>query len=67
MTEMPQAPLITIHDAILTTRPFVESVKTIIHEEFIRQGLFPKLKVEDYGIKRQTLSEARKSLQINQK
>ena len=67
MTELPQAPVITIHDAILTTKPFVESVKLIIQEEFSRLSLFPRLKDEDYGRKTATLSEARKSLPINQK
>lgn len=49
MVEMPDAPVYTIHDSILTTRPFVEPIRQIIFEEFARLGLAPTLHEKDYG------------------
>ena len=49
MVEMPDAPVYTIHDSILTTRPFVEPIRQIIFEEFARLGLTPTLHEKDYG------------------
>lgn len=49
MTEMPDAPVFTIHDSILTTRPFVEPIRQIMVEEFARLGLTPTLHEKDYG------------------
>lgn len=48
MVEMPDAPVYTIHDSILTTRPFVEPIRQIIVEEFARLGLAPTLHETDY-------------------
>lgn len=49
MVEMPDAPVYTIHDSILTTRVFVEPIRQIIFEEFARLGLTPTLHEKDYG------------------
>ena len=49
MVEMPDAPVYTIHDSILTTRPFVEPIRQIMVEEFARLGLTPTLHEKDYG------------------
>jgi hypothetical protein len=49
MVEMPDAPIYTIHDSILTTRPFVEPIRKIMVEEFTRLGLTPTLHEVDYG------------------
>lgn len=49
MVEMPDAPVYTIHDSVLTTRPFVDPIRQIMIEEFARLGLTPKLHEKDYG------------------
>lgn len=49
MTEIPDAPVYTIHDSILTTRPFVEPIRQIMVEDFARLGLTPTLHEKDYG------------------
>jgi len=49
MTEMPDAPVFTIHDSILTTRPFVAFIRQIMIEEFARLGLTPTLHEVVYG------------------
>jgi|GEM_PF-2429279 len=49
MTEMPDAPVFTIHDSVLTTRPFVSPIKQIMVEEFARFGVHPTLHETDYG------------------
>ena len=49
MTEMPDTPMFTIHDSVLTTRQFVEPVRRIMFEEFARLGLTPTLHQKDYG------------------
>lgn len=49
MDEMPDAPVYTIHDSILTTRLFVEPIRQIMVEEFARLGLMPTLHLKDYG------------------
>ena len=49
MLEMPDAPIYTIHDSILTTRPFVEPIRQIMIDEFAQLGLTPTLHEKDYG------------------
>lgn len=49
MKEMPEAPVLTIHDSILTTEPFVEPIRAVIGEEFSRLGLSPTLHGKRYG------------------
>ena len=49
MVEMQDAPVYTIHDSVLTTRPFVEPIRQIMIEEFARLGLTPTLHEKDYG------------------
>ena len=49
MLEMPEVPVFTIHDSILTTRPFVEPIRQIMIDEFARLGLTPTLHQKDYG------------------
>ena len=46
MMEHPGCPVITIHDAIMTTAEWVETVRRIILEEFATIGLRPALHVE---------------------
>ena len=48
MTELPQAPVFTIHDSILTTRRYVDRVEATLREEFTRLGLSPTLHSECY-------------------
>lgn len=63
MQEIPDAPVFTIHDSLMTTSPFVDAVRAIIIEEFSRLGLSPTLHEDDYGKKaeadHETLSEPR--------
>lgn len=49
MNEIPDAPIFTIHDSVLTTRQFVEPIRTIMMDEFARLGLTPSLHEKDYG------------------
>ena len=49
MLEMPEVPVFTIHDSILTTRPYVEAIRQIMIDEFARLGLTPTLHQKDYG------------------
>ena len=47
MREYPHIPILTIHDAILTTPSHVETVSRIIRETFQAQGLTPTLTTTD--------------------
>ncbi len=58
MNEIPDAPVFTIHDSILTTREFADEVQEIIKEEFRRLGLSPTLHRKDYGKEPQKPSDA---------
>ena len=49
MNEIPDAPVFTIHDSILTTRPWVEQIQKIMQDEFGKLGLSPTLHEDDYG------------------
>jgi hypothetical protein len=52
MNEMPEAPVFTIHDSILTTEPFVDDIQAIMKGEFSHLGLSPSFHIEDYSVKR---------------
>jgi hypothetical protein len=45
MNEFPDCPLVTVHDSILTTEPWVETVAGTIKDEFGRKGLQPTLHI----------------------
>jgi len=49
MVEMPNAPVFTIHDSVLSTRQFVEPIRKIMFDEFAKLGLVPTLHEVDYG------------------
>ena len=44
--EHSDCPLITVHDAILTTAPWVATVQQVILDEFGKLGIRPTLKVK---------------------
>lgn len=46
--EHPEAPVLTIHDSVLTTSKWVKKVERIMREEFLRLGVWPTLTVKDY-------------------
>lgn len=46
MREHPDCPLVTIHDAILTTPEWVDEVRRTMLEEFAKIGIHPTLRVE---------------------
>ena len=48
--ELPEAPVLTIHDCIMTTRPYLDPVRTVLHEEFKTLSLFPSLKEQDFTL-----------------
>ena len=49
MLEMPEVPVFTIHDSVLTTRLDMEPIRQIMIDEFARLGLTPTLHQKDYG------------------
>ena len=49
MLEMPEVPVFTIHDSVLTTRLYMEPIRQIMIDEFARLGLTPTLHQKDYG------------------
>lgn len=49
MNEMPEAPIFTIHDSVLTTKQYVPQVNHIMEAEFASLGLTPRIKPEHYG------------------
>lgn len=49
MNEMPDAPVLTIHDCLLTTPAFAEDVMEVMREEFARLGLLPRFHIKAHG------------------
>jgi hypothetical protein len=49
MNELPDAPVLTIHDCLLTTPAYVDAITGVMREEFARLGLSPKLHVKRHG------------------
>lgn len=49
MTEIPEAPVFTIHDSILTTAAYADEVLCTFREAFCWLGLSPRFHVTDYG------------------
>lgn len=47
--EHPEAPILTIHDSLLTTPKWVKQVEGIMREEFMQLGVRPTLTVKDYA------------------
>ena len=43
MTEMPDAPLLTIHDSLLTTAPVQDDFRRVLLDEYAAVGLSPTL------------------------
>lgn len=46
MNELHEAPVLTIHDCLLTTPSYVDAITGVMWEEFARLGLSPKLHVK---------------------
>ncbi|MDB5352686.1 MAG: hypothetical protein JWN86_3933 [Planctomycetota bacterium] len=40
---MPESPLLTIHDSLMTTAPFEDDFRRVLLEEFAAVGLSPTL------------------------
>jgi len=57
MNEMPEAPIFTIHDSIMTTKPYVDRITHVMKAEFASLGLSPRIKPEDYGATAKSDSE----------
>ena len=49
MQEMPEAPILTIHDSIMTTADYAERCQEIFEEEFYKIGIQPSFKISEYG------------------
>jgi hypothetical protein len=47
MKNLPDAPVFTIHDSILTTEAYIETIKQIMEEEFAFLGLHPTIRVKE--------------------
>ena len=50
MKEYPEAPVLTLHDCLLTTESHADLVARVMREEFDRLGLEPSLHVRDHGL-----------------
>jgi hypothetical protein len=50
MNEFPDAPVVTIHDCLLTTPPHVDTIQRVMREEFDRLGLCPTFHVREHGL-----------------
>jgi hypothetical protein len=44
--EMPSAPILTIHDSIITAEPYQSEVETLIQQEFKKLPIQPQLRKE---------------------
>jgi len=51
MDELPDTPVPTIHDCLLTTPPYVEAIHSVMREEFARMGLSPSFHVKRHNRK----------------
>lgn len=51
MNEIPEAPVFTIHDSILTTSQFADAIEQTMQQEFSRWGLTPTLRITRHGEK----------------
>ena len=49
MSELPEAPVFTIHDSILTTPKYAGRVQASFEDEFALIGLSPSFEITDYG------------------
>jgi hypothetical protein len=49
MNESPEAPVVTIHDSILTTPKYRDKIEKVVLEEYGSVGLRPTLNIEDYA------------------
>lgn len=49
MNELPDVPVLTLHDCLLTTKQCADLVVQVMREEFHRLGLVPSLHIRDYG------------------
>jgi hypothetical protein len=50
MSEFPEAPVLTIHDCLLTTPPHVDTIERVMREEFHRLGLAPTFHLKAYEL-----------------
>jgi hypothetical protein len=48
--ECPEAPILTIHDSILTTKPYLELVRTVLRDELNAISLCPTFKEQDFTL-----------------
>jgi hypothetical protein len=48
MKELPDAPVFTIHDSVVTLREYADPVYRILRQEYARVGLHPTVRYEDY-------------------
>lgn len=48
--ELPTAPLLTIHDCLLTTKPHLEPVRAVLQDEFRSLTLSPSVSEQDYTL-----------------
>ena len=57
MKLLPHAPVLTIHDCLLTTEPNVEAITTVMREEFGRLGLSPTFHVKRHELTARPVDE----------
>ena len=48
--ELPEAPVLTIHDSIMTTKPYLGPVRAVLNDEFKGLFLSPSFKEQDFTL-----------------
>lgn len=48
--EHPEVPLWTIHDCVMTTKPYLEPVRTVVREQFAAMSLKPSISERDFTL-----------------
>lgn len=46
----PDVPVWTIHDSVMTTKPHVEVVRSVVHDQFAAMSLSPSISEQDYTL-----------------
>ena len=48
--DFPEAPVWTIHDCVMTTKPYLEPVRTVVRDQFAAMSLKPTISEQDFTL-----------------